>query len=283
MREARFKVRLGITAVAAVLALSAAPAGAVVTIGKAVDPGLVECDFGTDITQTIPSAGSSFVIPGAGTITSWTTHAGPNAGHMISMKVFRKIAESLRYQVVGHAGPQTLTPGGTAGNTFPANVRVAPGDLLGLHTVTDNSGCLRPTPGPQIAYFQFGDLADGASEVFTLQNDIALNIQATFVPDNTFTRAKTKRNKNKGTATVTLNLPNPGVLTGSGGGAKVAGGAVMSKAVTAGRAKIVIRAKGKKKRTLNETGKVKVRPKITYTPTGGEPGTQKLKLKLLKR
>ena len=29
-----------------------------------------------------------------------------------------------------------LTPGGTAGNTFRANVRVRQGDLLGLHTVT---------------------------------------------------------------------------------------------------------------------------------------------------
>ena len=34
---------------------------------------------------------------------------------------------------------------------------------------------------------------------------------------------------------------------------------------------------------LNSTGKVKVKPKITYTPTGGERGHQSVKVKLIKR
>ncbi len=46
--------------------------------------------------------------------------------------------------------------------------------------------------------------------------------------------------------------------------------------------KLTIKAKGKKKGTLNETGKVKLRPKITYTPTGGDPSTQSVKVKLKK-
>jgi hypothetical protein len=46
--------------------------------------------------------------------------------------------------------------------------------------------------------------------------------------------------------------------------------------------KLTIKAKGKKKGTLNETGKVKVNPKITYTPTGGDPTTQSIKVKLKK-
>jgi hypothetical protein len=279
VRRAGIRLAVGIAA-AASLAV-AAPAGAAVTIGQ-LQTGALTCDQNTDAAQTIsPPSGSSYVVPGTGTITSWSTQAGPGATQSLAMKVFRKVGDPARFQAVGHDGPRTLSAG--ALNTFPTSVRVRPGDLLGLHTTATSVACLVVTPGAQIVFANGTDLADGASDDFVFQNGAALNIQATFVPDNTFTRGKVKRNKNNGTATVTLNLPNPGQLTGSGGGAKVAAGAVTSKAVQAGQAKIVIRAKGKKKATLNANGKVKVKPKVTYTPTGGDPGIQKLKLKLLKR
>jgi hypothetical protein len=38
----------------------------------------------------------------------------------------------------------------------------------------------------------------------------------------------------------------------------------------------------KQKGTLNTTGKVKVKPTVTYTPTGGTPSTQSTKVKLKK-
>jgi hypothetical protein len=47
--------------------------------------------------------------------------------------------------------------------------------------------------------------------------------------------------------------------------------------------KLVVRAKGKKKQRLSEAGEVKVKPKVTFTPTGGDPSTQARKLKLQKR
>lgn len=49
-----------------------------------------------------------------------------------------------------------------------------------------------------------------------------------------------------------------------------------------GAVKFLIKAKGKKRKTLNEAGKVKLKPKITFTPTGGDPSTQSTKLKLKK-
>jgi hypothetical protein len=58
---------------------------------------------------------------------------------------------------------------------------------------------------------------------------------------------------------------------------------VISATVTApGKVRLTIKAKGKKKRKLNETGKVKIKPNITFTPTGGDPSTQSPKLKLKK-
>jgi hypothetical protein len=277
-------LRLGIAVAtaASLIAATAIPARAAITIGQLRDVSAQLCGAGYDWLQPTVPSGNSFVVPGTGTITSWTMVGSGPAGQQLTMKMYRKIGEPTTYQVIGHAGPQTLTPGGTAGNTFPASIPVMPGDVLGFHTVTNNSRCSEGTLGARLLT-SMTDLADGASTAFDESTNTVISIQASFVPDNTFTRGNVKRNKNKGTATVTLNLPNPGKLTGSGGGAKVAAGAATSKTVAAGRAKLVIRAKGKRKATLNETGKVKVKPTITYTPTGGEPGTQKLKLKLLKR
>jgi tripartite motif-containing protein 71 len=104
-------------------------------------------------------------------------------------------------------------------------------------------------------------------------------------PSNAFTLGPISRNKKKGTATINLTLPNPGELTGSGSGVKAssAGRAVTSKSVGAGQAQLLIKATGKKKRKLNETGKVKLSVVVTYTPTGGDPSTQPVKVKLKKK
>jgi hypothetical protein len=102
-------------------------------------------------------------------------------------------------------------------------------------------------------------------------------------PSNLFAFRKLKRDRDRGTATLIINVPGPGELTGAGNGVRVAGAAVISKTVgSAGDVTLLIKAKGKKKRKLNETGKVKVTPTITFTPTGGIPATQSRKLKLKK-
>jgi hypothetical protein len=262
------------------LTVGASPAGASVTIGQLPDPNAGDCDAGVDFVQLGVSSGNQYVVPGAGTITSWTVAAGGDRG-TLTMKIFRKLGDPPRFQVVGHAGPEARTPGGVAENTFPANVRVRAGDLLGLHTVTATP-CVFKDLGGRGAMFS-GDLADGEAADFQLDAEFDLDIKAVFVPDNTFSFGGTTRNKKKGTATLTVNVPNPGELTGSGKDVKVAGAAVISKTVTApGDVKLTIRAKGKKLRKLNDTGKVNVTPKITYTPTGGDPSTQSRKLKLKK-
>jgi len=110
-----------------------------------------------------------------------------------------------------------------------------------------------------------------------------VNLSAQFSPSNAITVGKSRSNVKNGTATLEFNLPNPGDFFGSGQGAQVAStGAVTSKAVPAGTTTLVVKAKGKKKRTLNETGKVKLNLAITYTPTGGDPNTQSVRVKLKK-
>ena len=50
-----------------------------------------------------------------------------------------------------------------------------------------------------------------------------------------------------------------------------------------GKVRLAIKPKAKSKRALRKTGKAKVVAKVTYTPDGGEPNTEKERLKLIKK
>ncbi len=272
--------------VAALIATIASPAGAAVTIGQ-VDPSptpAVTCISDADATQPTVTGGTSYVVPGTGTITSWSHQARAGSGQTFSFKVFRKVADPATYMVVGHDGPRSLTGG--ALNTFAGiSIPVKPGDLIGINSGSGTmTACIFDVLGETYWYTSPG-LADGQSVPFLQGTDARVNVSAVFTPSNTFSLGKAKLKKKKGTATITVDVPNSGDLTGSGKGVKVASapGAVISKTVTApGKVTLTIKAKGKQQKTLNETGKVTVTPKVTYTPTGGDPRTQSLKVKLKK-
>jgi hypothetical protein len=239
------------------------------------------CASPFDRVQPTVTGGSSYVMPANGIITSWSTSISADGGGQLKLKIFRQVAGSI-YMAVGHDGPRDLTL--SAVNTFATSVPVRVGDLLGLNSFTGTPDCSFLLTGE--SYLRVpGDLADGESAAFGDPTvDRRLNVSAVLDPSNTLAFGRVVRNKKKGTATITVTVPNPGELTGSGKGVKVASTAVISKTVTApGNVKLTIKAKGKKKRRLNETGKVKVKPKITYTPTGGDPRTQSRRLKLKKR
>ena len=292
--------RLGVAASLAALSLaaSASTAAGAVTFGQLAPgtPPLTSCsgEFPEDRFNTTGGSGNSYVVPGAGTIVSWSTNAAAGPGQMLTMKIFRKSAGPMDYSVVGH-DTRPLTPGTV--NTFPVAIPipVQAGDVLGLNTANDAPGdanaCQFASPGAvQLAYS--GNVLDGQVATFELADpNFNVNVAAEFEPSNaaavpkpsnTFTLGKTQRNQKKGTATITVDVPNPGKLTGSGSGVSAAGAAVISKQVGAGQAQLLIKAKGKKKRKLNDTGKVTLNVAITYTPTGGDPRTRSVKVKLKK-
>jgi Ca2+-binding RTX toxin-like protein len=98
-------------------------------------------------------------------------------------------------------------------------------------------------------------------------------------PSNDFSFGKVKKNKRNGTAKLTVDVPGPGTLDLTGKRLKPAS----NQAGDAGKVKLTVKAKGKKKRKLNRTGRVKVKPAVTYTPTGGTSNTQSKKVRLVKR
>jgi hypothetical protein len=243
------------------------------------------CGNGLDLIQPTVSSGNPYVVPNTGGVTSWTvtswTTLGGGGPEQRAFKVFRKIAEPATYEVVAHDGPRALTPGGTAGNTFRTALPVRAGDVLGVHMTTIGQCSIDVTDSFLLATT---DLGDGQSGSFGSVIG-RLEVEAVVTPTSDFTQSGLQRNKKKGTATLTFNVPNPGELTASGNGVKAssAGRAVITKSVTAGPAQLLIKAQGKKKGKLNQTGKIKLNVAVSYTPTGGDPSTQSIKVKLKKK
>jgi len=91
---------------------------------------------------------------------------------------------------------------------------------------------------------------------------------------------KVKKNEKRGTATITAKVPVPGELR-LAENRKVKG--KQKGADIAGKEKLPVKPKGKAKKELNETGKAKVRAKVTYIPDGGKQDTRSRKIKLIKR
>jgi hypothetical protein len=277
-------VRCAATAIggASLLAALAAPAqAATVTVGSPLTASFSGGFTGnaTEANAALGEPGANVTSPVNGTIVSWRVVEGAGP---LALRVLRP-AGGGAFTGAGTSGQVTGT-GGT--QTFTANLPIKAGDLLGLDLVSGPSsvGQAFPVAGSTV-YEWFPLLADGSTaSPNTTFSDFELGFNAQVAPSNTFARGATTRNKKKGTATLTFNLPNPGDLAGSGQGAQVAStGAITSKAVQAGTATLLVKAKGKKKRKLNEKGKVKVNIAVTYTPTGGDPATQSLKVKLKKK
>jgi hypothetical protein len=189
MRQGRLMRGLSFASLFAVAALMAIPgsASAATTIGQvAPSTPAVDCGENQDLLQPTVTSGNAYIVPaGTGAITSWSTNADADADQMLTMKVFRKVADPATYQVVGHDGPRPLNSGVL--NTFPASVAVMPGDVLGLHVPSDPSpgspSCRFSAPGDTYL-FKSGNLADGQQDVFApgIAN-FRSNVSAVVEPD----------------------------------------------------------------------------------------------------
>jgi hypothetical protein len=171
-----------------ILFAMSSPASAQITLGQlatATTP-TFNCEYVQpfDELQTSVAAGNSYVAPSAGAITSWSTLVGTNPGQTLGLKVYRAIGGGT-YLVVGQDGPRALTSGL---NTFPVNIPVQVGDILGIFLPPDvHSDCLFETglTGDGISW-QEGNTPVGSS--FSIQetySESRINVSATLLPPPT--------------------------------------------------------------------------------------------------
>jgi hypothetical protein len=220
--------------------------------------------------------------PVNGTVVRWRIRVGDST-RVTNLRIIRSLGRGL-FTAAGTS--PSATPPVHATTSYRVRLPIRIGDYVGLD-------CCDPDFfSPEAEFFVTGNgavrnewqprLTDGGTARAPLRTnayEIALN--ADIDPTSTFTLHVITHNKRKGTATITADVPNPGELTGSGKGVNAA---VISKVVRApGKVRLLIKARGKKRRKLNSTGKAKVRPEITYSPTGGNASTRSVKVKLVQR
>jgi hypothetical protein len=251
--------------------------------------GNTQCNFmDTDrgclaIDDTIP--GGTAVSPSTGFLTAWHVRLGPGtAAQTIRFRMVRRNPDGTFRMIA--SGPLESVPAGAGTYTFPLNLTIHAGDQIAMDA--DSAALIYwRAPLTGAASHEFKSPLDGESTpppIFT-NPDFDHTFNAVLDATNSFTLGAVTRNKKKGTATIEAQVSNPGQLTGSGSGASVArAGAKVSQDVSGpGPATLTIRAAGKKKRTLKRTGKVRLNVSITFTPTGGDPNTQTLTVKLRKK
>jgi Ca2+-binding RTX toxin-like protein len=179
---------------AAALSLTASPtsAAAPVTIGQLAPttPPATCTTNPVDAAQVTVISGNPYIVPGAGTITSWSHNAGNATGQELTMKIFRKVANPATYMVVGPDGPRGLSRGQL--NTFTASIAVNPGDVLGLNFASPTAtGCGFGVLGESFLA-RDGSLADGASGAFSVDAESTrLNVAAVFEPTTCAGKAAT--------------------------------------------------------------------------------------------
>jgi hypothetical protein len=213
-------------------------------------------------------------------ISAWSTNPGTTLGQVVGLGVYRQIGDPDIFKTVGHEGPHPLAVGEV--NSFPSNIPVQPGDVIGLQVDPSSalSNCLFTVPSEHY-WFHTGHLADGDSAGFTevSVNNYRLNLEAVVQPSNAFSLGAFQRNRKKGTGMLAVNVSGPGEVGVGGKGVKPAG----TSASAAGSVSLPIRAKGKLKGKLDAAGKVRLAVTVTFTPTGGDLAKISDKVKLRKR
>jgi hypothetical protein len=181
--------RRGLALVAAVIASLALASGASadITVGEVAPPNPESwCNLGpTDTIQLGTTGGNIYRVPVTGTLTSWSTDAGPGAGQYLSMKVYSLVGKDL-YKVVAEDGPRALTP--STLDTFPIDIPVEAGDVIGLNdheAPTAPDACAWVTPsGEDVVGGRLGDQPAGTELTFPpsdTEPERRINISANLV------------------------------------------------------------------------------------------------------
>jgi hypothetical protein len=278
--------RLVICAVGTLALLAASPARATITIGQLLPAGATAQNCGPSsggYVQATVTSGNPYAVPPSGVrITSWSTAAIATTGQQLSLILFRPLGGST-YLAVTHDGPHPLAP--SAVNTFPVNIPVQPGDLLGLDSFNTNfpTACGFQVPGETGEWNSFPNPPppDGTSGSFNQIPGNRVNVSAEVEPTNSFSLAGVRRNKKKGKATVTVNLSGPGTASLAGKGLKSQSAALSS--ATGGPLELTVIPGNRLRKKLRERGKAAVQLTVTFTPTGGTPATLSQGLKLVQK
>jgi hypothetical protein len=300
---------------AALIAAHASPAGAAVTIGQTFVPDQSFGGSGTFIQTSSP--GNGYAVPSDGVITSWSFQAPADPTPPIKLKMFRLVS-GTDYTTVGES--QVVTPTAGILNTFPTRIPAKGGDVPGhfysdtsvvfrdapgYGTVFNDGSPGDPSldapPGTTLTYeFDADDQID-LSAVLERDADqdgfgdesqdkcVGTPGTANGCPSTvTIDSVKQKGSKK---LKVTVTVPGAGTLeVGSPSDPALASKAAKAKslkpvstaltAITKQQLRLTLKLTKSAIARLGDAGKLKLKVKAVYTPTGGVAGSQTKKTKL---
>jgi hypothetical protein len=306
-----------LSACAALLAGSTAPADAAVTVGETfTGSGLWG---GSGVMLQVSSPGNLYAMPDDGVITTWRYQASPGDTPPLKVKALRH-AGGVDFTTVGESRLETPTPG--ALNTWPTRIAVSRGDVLGLYFSDDTSGGYRSGVSAEYATTEIsGDPGDpmvdpppGTTTSYESPDPgMQVNVSAVLEPDtdrdgfgdetqdkcvgtpgpsngcpSTVAIGNLKQ-KGDAKVKVTVTVPGAGTLAvGSPSDKKLASASAKSlKAVkrtltrtNRQRVKLTLKLTKSAIGKLTDVGKLKLKVKAVYTPLGGPPGADTGKKKL---
>ena len=168
---------------------------------------------------------------------------------------------TLGRPVVPVANPRlSVTNANPAGGIVSGSGGISCGSVCSADFAVKTPVSLTATPNPGFVFAGFSGACTGTACALTM--DSAKSVTANFAAYG-FAKG-IKRNKKKGTALVSVSVGAPGTVVLSGKKIKQ-----RTRAVAAGTARFTVAAKGKARKKLLKTGKVKVKMTLTFAPTGG--------------
>lgn len=246
-------------------------------------------------------AGNQFPAesPTKGIVTSFRikTGASTRVGETVTFRL-GQFAPVTPVRASGAGTGPTVTLHGPGVFTVPANLVVKPGDHVGIDTSLSGAfarladACPTDASGAGVVIFHPPLIDLAPLQLEDANGRCELLVNAEVVPSSKVFIGDQKNQKytvnKKGKIILPIELPGPGGIKISGKGLARQGGA--SKAGTfartfdaAGTVKLPLKLSRKKLQRVAAKGKGGLRLTVTFTPVGGEPGTQTVKLKLKAR
>ena len=152
------------------------------TLGQTANSEAASCVNHTIWVQS-SSTGVSYVVPEAGTITSWSFSAGTSGSNTEALAILRPTGNpNPNYALVGITASQTV-PANTTG-TFPANLVVQAGDLIGLWIGSENGVKCYLATATDVADANslFAPVIGGGLFLSPVNQNMQLNMSAVFMP-----------------------------------------------------------------------------------------------------
>ena len=183
----RLRLGLAILGWFALVAPTVAGATTTTTVGQLFPP-TANCTSSSTYVQTGVAGGNSYTVPFDGFIVSWSFMDGATLVSNLELKVARP-AGGGAFKIIGQSFAGTQALNGV--NSYPVEIQVAAGDLIGIHA-GPGGDCLAPGTSADTNAYASGDVPLGTTTSFSADSGARFPVAAQLAPPCTVPKLKGK-------------------------------------------------------------------------------------------